>query len=259
MTDLRRIFEENPPNPGYCLVIRPMNPEFNDFWEDVARAFKRTFRWTDVGQLVSAGDIMNQVVQEMARTDVVIADVSEASPNVFYELGIAHAMKTFEKVVIVTRVKGQEPTIRDVPFDVRGLRFLRYDSERAEVMREGLQKLLFDALEGTTWFHLAKGATHRSTLIAGDDGNYRFDVCVTAIPGEKHRKDEAVTIELTVYPELSNGTVGKPECIETTLHFRDEARRMCRIPHVPWRLRSEGHSSDREPLEAIICMVPERA
>src|SRR5689334_5522747 len=40
MTDPRRIFEQHRPNPGYCLVIRPMNnPAFHVFWDQVARAY----------------------------------------------------------------------------------------------------------------------------------------------------------------------------------------------------------------------------
>src|SRR6185436_18585200 len=111
MPDLRRIFQQNRPNPGYCLVIRPMEADFDEFWGRVARAYKRTFAWTDVGSLASSGDIMEDVLQAIAGSDVIIADVSLQRANVFYELGIAHAMKGLEKVVIVTRKAGQEPTV----------------------------------------------------------------------------------------------------------------------------------------------------
>lgn len=256
MSDLRRIFENTRRNPGYCLVIRPMKPEFDRFWADVARAYKRTFAWTDVGQLESSGDIMDEVLHAMARSDVIIADVSEGSPNVFYELGIAHAMKTLGKVVIVTRVKGHEPTALDVPFDVRGLRFLRYDPDAGvDALVPALREMLFDALEGTTWFHLTTGATHRSPLIAGDDGNYRFEVTALAITGDERLKNEAVDVELTLHKEPPDGDASQRHRVR--LLYRDETRRTFRIPHLPWRLRSEGHERGSGELEAVICMVPD--
>src|SRR6185369_16261567 len=105
MADIRRIFEEHRSNPGYCLVIRPMHdPAFKEFWDTVAVAFHRTFAWKDVGRFVEAGDIMDDVLREMADSDVIIADVSAERANVFYELGIAHAMKGPKKVVLVTRL-----------------------------------------------------------------------------------------------------------------------------------------------------------
>jgi hypothetical protein len=258
MTDPRLIFERHRPNPGYCLVIRPVQrADFDQFWGRVARAYKRTFAWTDVGSFVSTGDIMEGVLQAIARSDVIIADVSLQRPNVFYELGIAHAMKGLEKVVIVTRKPGQEPTINDVPFDVAALRFLRYDAD-ANIRKflDPLKKMLFNSLEGTTWFHLPAGATHRSPLMAGDDGTYRYEVTASAITGDARLKNEAVDIQLTVHREPPDGSL--PQRATTTLHFRDETKRMCAIPHLPWRLRSEGHDTNMGRHEAVICMVPDR-
>jgi hypothetical protein len=257
MADPRRIFKENRRNPGYCLVIRPMQKEFNDFWNAVAEEFREVFAWTDVGRLDGSGEIMNEVLAYMARTDVVIADVSEGSANVFYELGIAHALKGPEKVVIVTRVKGDQPSSRDVPFDVAGMRFLRYESgstPRREFI-ESLKQLILKALEGTTWFHLAAGATHRVPSMAGDDGNYNFDVTAKALLGSPEKKDEAIEIEVTVYPDPSNRGSKKPQSLQTTLHYRDMERRTVRVPHLPWRLKSEG--IDQSPPKHTICMIPD--
>ena len=256
MSDLRRIFKEHHPNPGYCLVIRPMSAEFDVFWGKVARAYKRTFAWTDVGTFARSGDVMDSVLQAIARSDVIIADVSQQRANVFYELGIAHAMKGLEKVVIVTRKAGaEEPTTREVPFDVRGLRFLRYDAKaNIKTFLDPLKSMVFESLEGTTWFHLRAGATHRSKLMAGEDGNYRFAVTASAITGNARQKNEAVDIELTVRRRSAKRSA--VHRAKTRLHFRDETRRMYPIPHLPWQLRSEGHETGNGQLEAVICMVP---
>ena len=59
------------------------------------------------------------------------ADLSGKNPNVFYELGLAHAIG--KPVVMVAA------TIDDVPFDLRGLRTILYDKENeawGEELRE---------------------------------------------------------------------------------------------------------------------------
>lgn len=110
MADLGRILEDKPVNPGYCLVLRPMGGEYDRVWGEISRALEATFAWTDVGTLRGAGTIMEEVLREIGRTDAVIVDVSEARPNVFYELGIAHATKGDRKVVLVKQASSHVPS-----------------------------------------------------------------------------------------------------------------------------------------------------
>ena len=56
--------------------------------------------------------------------DVVVADVSIHNANVFYELGIRHAVRNRATVLIRARVD-------EVPFDLRGERYLSYDQARS--------------------------------------------------------------------------------------------------------------------------------
>ena len=98
-----------------------MGGEYDRVWAEIRRELKATMEWTDVGALTGAGAIMEEVVRQIARTDVVIVDVSEARPNVFYELGIAHVMKGVNKVVLVKQSSS------NVPFDVQPYRHLDYE------------------------------------------------------------------------------------------------------------------------------------
>jgi hypothetical protein len=52
--------------------------------------------------------------------DVVIAACTGNNPNVFYELGIAHALG--KDVILIT-----QDSIRDMPSDVRHFEFIKYD------------------------------------------------------------------------------------------------------------------------------------
>lgn len=72
--------------------------------------------------------VIQDVVSLIDRSRVVIADCSGRNPNVFYEIGIAHALG--REVILIT----QSP--EDIPFDLRHLRYARYLNNG-----EGLQAL----------------------------------------------------------------------------------------------------------------------
>lgn len=65
------------------------------------------------------GDITTKVIVEIYGADLIIADLTERNPNVFYELAIAHALR---KPVIHMIKKGEIP-----PFDVQNYRYINYD------------------------------------------------------------------------------------------------------------------------------------
>ena len=62
----------------------------------------------------------------IASADLVIADISNASPNVFYELGYAHALR---KNTLMLVNKNASPKI---PSDLEGSFYLTYDPENPE-------------------------------------------------------------------------------------------------------------------------------
>ena len=66
-----------------------------------------------------AGDIRSDMFQELLLADVVIADLSIDNPNVWYELGVRHALRSRGVIPIACR---QGP----MPFDVYTDRKLRY-------------------------------------------------------------------------------------------------------------------------------------
>jgi tetratricopeptide (TPR) repeat protein len=69
--------------------------------------------------LVTTGTIDRAVVEAIARSDVMIVDISAASPNVYYELGLRHALRP--RTTIVLAGGGVR-----VPVDLAGRRVLHY-------------------------------------------------------------------------------------------------------------------------------------
>lgn len=66
------------------------------------------------------------IADAIASADFVIADISKASPNVFYELGYAHALR---KNTLMLVSKDASPKI---PSDLEGSFYLTYDPENPE-------------------------------------------------------------------------------------------------------------------------------
>jgi hypothetical protein len=58
-------------------------------------------------------------LDQIAKSKVLLADLTDKNPNVFYELGLSHAVS---KPVVFTAAK-----IDDVPFDLRHLRVIVYE------------------------------------------------------------------------------------------------------------------------------------
>ena len=86
------------------------------------------------------GEIIPQVVEALAQSEVVIADLTGRSANVFYELGVRHALH--DNTVILAQ------EIDDIPFDLRGMRAIpyQYDPESLVELRSRLQATLNSVL-----------------------------------------------------------------------------------------------------------------
>jgi hypothetical protein len=103
------------------FVIMPFNKEFNYTYEIVKGSIQ------DIGLKCRRGDeekvssnILSHIIQEMVQAKLIIADITGRNPNVFYELGIAHAL---DKPVLVISQSSAE-----IPFDLNYIRILLYNN-----------------------------------------------------------------------------------------------------------------------------------
>ncbi|NIY84946.1 hypothetical protein [Vibrio hepatarius] len=64
------------------------------------------------------GDILAHILKRICESELIIANITGRNPNVFYELGLAHALG--KPVIIIS--KG----IDDIPFDLRSKQILVY-------------------------------------------------------------------------------------------------------------------------------------
>ena len=87
---------------------------------------------------VPTGSIIEHILDEVNRADLVIADLTDRNPNVFYELGVRHALR--DSTILVAQ------DINDVPFDLRPYAVVVYDW-KTDIGRKDFKKRIKRIIE----------------------------------------------------------------------------------------------------------------
>lgn len=105
-----------------CFVMQPFGAPLGDYYEKIYRPAIEKAGLRPVradAEIFATGKIMDQVWNGINAAKVLVAELTTRNPNVFYELGLAHAMK---KPVVLVSAKEE-----DVPFDLQHIRVIYYD------------------------------------------------------------------------------------------------------------------------------------
>jgi len=105
-----------------CFVMQPFAGPLGGYFELVYKPAIEQAGLEAVradAEIFGTGKIMDQIWRGIRAADVLVAELTSKNPNVFYELGLAHALE--KPVVLVS--SNQE----DVPFDLRHIRVILYD------------------------------------------------------------------------------------------------------------------------------------
>lgn len=106
-----------------AFVVMQFTPPFDELYEDVIRPVCaelqiEAYRASDIYR---PGVIIQDIIQGLAEAQVIIAEITPANPNVFYEVGYSHALN---KPTILLANRSE---IAELPFDLRGFRVVFYD------------------------------------------------------------------------------------------------------------------------------------
>jgi hypothetical protein len=126
-----------------CFTIMPFGGWFDDYYADI---FCRAI--ADAGLIPRRADdlyrpsaIVHDIWAYTKSSKLILADLTGKNPNVFYELGLAHAIA--KPVILVTE------SIADVPFDLRALRVIEYDKNSpawGEDLRQKIKTAITEVL-----------------------------------------------------------------------------------------------------------------
>lgn len=115
-------------DPEQLSVMMPF-AGFSDVYAAITRAAEaNSLKCNRADDIWSEDVIMADVVGLIDKSAIVICDCTGKNPNVFYEIGLAHAWG--KKVILITQSSS------DIPFDLAHIRHLRYLNNG-----EGLEKL----------------------------------------------------------------------------------------------------------------------
>src|SRR5687768_2946466 len=122
------------PRP-FCFVLMPFSSEFDDIYNlGIKDACKEAGTYCErVDEQIFNESILDRVFNQIAKADVVIADMTGKNPNVFYEVGYAHALG--KTTILLTQ------RTEDIPFDLKHFPHIVYNS-RITFLKEELKKRL---------------------------------------------------------------------------------------------------------------------
>ena len=110
-----------PKSPHDLFVVMPFRPQLKAVYTNhitrVARDLKLTFARGD-DFFTTLSSVMHDIWVAIAASRIIIADCTGRNPDVFYEIGIAHTIGI--PVILITQ------NVKDVPFDIRHLRYIHY-------------------------------------------------------------------------------------------------------------------------------------
>jgi len=116
------------------FVVMPFAPDLDDVYylgvRDVVATIGGSCERADELQYV--GGIIEKIYSSIKNADVIVAEVSSPNPNVYYEIGFAHALKI--PVVLLTK------DVNASPFDLRGYNHIVYSS--IVELRQRLERML---------------------------------------------------------------------------------------------------------------------
>lgn len=127
---------------GSCFVMMPFKEPFNMYYNSIfipaIRAAKLNPNRAD--DLFRPGVIVTDLWKMIQDAKVLLAELTTKNANVFYELGLAHAIG--KPIVLVSETED------DIPFDLRQLRVLRYNKNDPSWGEKLMQEIIF-ALQET--------------------------------------------------------------------------------------------------------------
>ncbi len=128
-----------PKRKKMCFVIMPFREELQRVYTDAIKPAceQAGFKVVRVDEVKGPFNITRTIIKYLYESDVVVADLTDHNPNVFYEMGVAHAIAN-KTIMIVEKTE-------KLPFDIQSYNCIFY--RKTVKGFENLGKELIDSLE----------------------------------------------------------------------------------------------------------------
>ncbi|MFH1891096.1 MAG: nucleoside 2-deoxyribosyltransferase [Candidatus Zixiibacteriota bacterium] len=117
------------PKP-FVFVLMPFSEEFDDIYKlGIRPACENAGAYAErVDEQIFIGSITQRVYNQISKADVIVAEMTGRNPNVFYEVGYAHALG--KAVVLLAQ------DAKDIPFDLKDYPHIIYAGRIAGLVPE---------------------------------------------------------------------------------------------------------------------------
>ncbi|WP_161603921.1 TIR domain-containing protein [Paraglaciecola arctica] len=141
-----------------AFVLMPFSNELTDVYKHlICEGLNDYYEVSRADDIKSQNNILKDIVVAISTSDLIVADLTDSNPNVYYELGIAHALQ--KDVVLLIQ------DIEELPFDLRSYRVIPYSLHFAK-MNNAKKELL----------EIAKGAFKDSIPFGNPVKDFSFQV-----------------------------------------------------------------------------------
>jgi len=112
-------------DPKLCFIISPFRAEYDGIRKVLDGIVGQCgFRAVHARDIQHSGVIHSDIWDHIQRAAVVIADVTEHNPNVFFELGVAATVKDKSRLIMIRRAAEADA----FPFDISVFRCISYEN-----------------------------------------------------------------------------------------------------------------------------------
>jgi len=131
-------------NEKLCFIIMPYTDKLNPIYENIIKPVIKDLKLECLraDEIFTSKPIIEDIWNNIKKARFLIADLTDRNPNVFYELGLAHALN--KEVILLTQ------NINDVPFDLQHLRYIFYQDSiaGADILKSKLKVYINEQING---------------------------------------------------------------------------------------------------------------
>jgi hypothetical protein len=108
----------------------PFDREFDDIYAlGIKKACENAGAYAErVDEQIFEGRILERIYNQIAKADIIVADMTGRNPNVFYETGYAHALG--KRVILLAQ------NADDIPFDLKDYPHIVYEERIVDLIPE---------------------------------------------------------------------------------------------------------------------------
>lgn len=164
------------------------------------------------------GLITNQVIEHLLEDDLVVADLTDLNPNVFYEVAVRHAVR---KPIVHLITAGQE-----IPFDVANMRAVPYALDDPDLLEEAQEELSrkVKAIEDADWVAAPNPiSAAREVSLLKESEQPEARAAGDLLGAVSELRDEVRALTRRVYPDQPPGRLPMRERVLADLLINDAA------------------------------------